>query len=69
MWRYLPMKYRWRLLSIAGLVVSLVAIAFLCDDAVDRLMPIHPNSPWKPLAIFISQYGDWPFLVLYATLI
>lgn len=63
------MKHRWRLLSIAVLVVSLVAIAFLCDNAVDRIMPSHPNTPWKPLAIFISRFADWPFLILYAVLI
>lgn len=67
--RYLLMKHRWRLLSIAGLVLSLVTIAFLCDNAVDRLMLFHPNSPWRPLAVFISRFADWPFLILYAVLI
>lgn len=66
---YLLMKHRWRLLGIAGLIVSLVAIAFLCDNAVDQIMQFHPNSPWKPLATLISRYGDWPFLILYAVLI
>lgn len=67
--RYLLTKHRWRLLSIAGLVLSLIAIAFLCDNAVDHIMQSHPNSPWKPLAVFISRYADWPFLILYAVLI
>jgi membrane-associated phospholipid phosphatase len=67
--RYLLMKYRWRLLGIACLVLSLVTIAFFCDNEVDRLMPTHPNSAWKSLAVFISRYGDWPFLILYAVLI
>lgn len=68
-WRYLLVNYRWRLLSIAGLVVSLVTIAFLCDNAVDHLMQFHPNSPWRSFAVFISRYADWPFLILYAILI
>jgi membrane-associated phospholipid phosphatase len=68
-WRYLSMKHRWRLFSIACLVVSLVTIAFLCDNAVDRLMQFPPNSPWRPFAVFISKYADWPFLILYAVLI
>lgn len=67
--RYFFEKHRWRLLGIAGLVLCLVAIAFLCDNAVDRIMPFHPNSPWKSLATFISRYGDWPFLILYAVAI
>lgn len=68
--RYLfLMKHRWRLLSIAGLILSLVAIAFLCDNAVDHIMQVHSNSPWRPLAVWISRYADWPFLILYAVLI
>lgn len=69
MWRYHLTTYRWRLLSIACVVLSLVAIAFLCDNEVDRVMRVYSNSPWKPLAIFISRYADWPYLILYAVLI
>lgn len=68
-WRYLFSTHRWRLLSIGCLVLSLVVIAFLCDNEVDRIMRFNPNSPWKPLAIFISRYADWPFLILYSLLI
>lgn len=32
-------------------------------------MRVYSNSPWKPLAIFISRYADWPYLILYAVLI
>lgn len=32
-------------------------------------MRFHSDSAWKPLAIFISRYADWPFLILYAVLI
>lgn len=69
-WRYLLSTYsrRSRFLSIVSLALVVVAIAFLCDDKVDRLMRLHSAPHWRPLAIFISRYADWPYLILYAVL-
>ncbi len=68
MLRHLLTSRRCQLLGIALLVLSLVAIAFLCDNEVDRLMLPYSKSSWIPLANFISRFGDWPFLILYALL-
>jgi membrane-associated phospholipid phosphatase len=32
-------------------------------------MQFPADSPWRQLAMLISKYGDWPFLILYAVLI
>jgi membrane-associated phospholipid phosphatase len=33
------------------------------------MMRFNSDFPWRPLAVFISRYADWPFLILYAVLI
>src|SRR5262249_19659807 len=58
-------------LHIVALVVStavLLALAFVCDHGVDDFFHAQrlAHSDWKALSQFMTRFGDWPFLILYA---
>ena len=57
---------RWVVLALLAALV-LVA-AFLVDVRVDAWVRTQNNSPWKPLAWFVTHYADWPYLMLCASI-
>jgi membrane-associated phospholipid phosphatase len=44
----------------------LCGVSFFLDEAVVRFVAEHRTKPLKNLAGFISNYGDWPWLMLFA---
>ena len=54
----------WAILALLGVVV--LAAAFLADTRVDAWVRTRHDSPWKPLAWFVTHYADWPYLMLIA---
>ena len=56
-------RLHFRLLILLGLLCGL---SFFLDDAIIRFITEHRTKPLKNLAGFISNYGDWPWLMAAA---
>src|ERR1700746_1199810 len=53
-----------RVLLIAG--VLLCSLGFFLDQAVIGWVKMHDGKPFREFAHFLSSYGDWPQLMVFA---
>ncbi len=62
-WRALrpPVFFAW-----AAILLLTVALAFVGDAPIDAWVRANPDSQWKPLAWFVTRYGEWYFLLAAA---
>jgi membrane-associated phospholipid phosphatase len=55
--RGVPVVPRW--LLYAGLGAIALGVSFLLDDSVDGALQLPAKSAWRPLARWLTVYGDW----------
>lgn len=59
----------WRLPTLVGLGILLVIVSFSLDDSAAQLLRLNSKDPVRSLASLFSKFGDWPYLLMFGSIL